>query len=195
MGATLGCSEWAACCGDFSCCRAQAVGHTGSVVVVWGLSCPAACEIFPDQGLNLCPLHWQLPRWRSGKDSTRRHRNWRFHPWVRKIPWRRKYWQLAPYSCLENPVDSGAWWTTVHGVAQSRTGLSMRVTPLHWQVDSYPLCHQGIPQIMNTLFIALVSVKMFWVASRENSSRARLNNKEMHWLIQGEKGGMEYCQL
>ena len=27
-------------------------------------------------------------------------------------------------SCLENPMDRGAWWATVHGVAQSRTGLS-----------------------------------------------------------------------
>ena len=25
------------------------------------------------------------------------------------------------YSCLENPMDRGAWWTTVHGVAKSRT--------------------------------------------------------------------------
>ena len=24
-------------------------------------------------------------------------------------------------SCLENPVDGGAWWATVHGVAKSRT--------------------------------------------------------------------------
>ena len=28
------------------------------------------------------------------------------------------------YSCLENPVDEGAWWATVHGVAKSRTRLS-----------------------------------------------------------------------
>ena len=27
------------------------------------------------------------------------------------------------YSCLENPRDGGAWWTTVHGVAKSLTGL------------------------------------------------------------------------
>ena len=27
------------------------------------------------------------------------------------------------YSCLENPMDRGAWWATVHGVAQSRTRL------------------------------------------------------------------------
>ena len=25
------------------------------------------------------------------------------------------------YSCLENPMDRGAWWATVHGVAQSHT--------------------------------------------------------------------------
>ena len=28
------------------------------------------------------------------------------------------------YSCLDNPMDGGAWWATVHGVAKSRTGLS-----------------------------------------------------------------------
>ena len=25
------------------------------------------------------------------------------------------------YFCLENPMDGGAWWATVHGVAKSRT--------------------------------------------------------------------------
>ena len=28
------------------------------------------------------------------------------------------------YSCLENPVDGGAWWAPVHGVAKSQTQLS-----------------------------------------------------------------------
>ena len=27
------------------------------------------------------------------------------------------------YSCLENPMDRGAWWAAVHGVAQSWTQL------------------------------------------------------------------------
>ena len=31
---------------------------------------------------------------------------------------------LLQYSCLENPMDRGAWWTTVHGVAESWTRLS-----------------------------------------------------------------------
>ena len=28
------------------------------------------------------------------------------------------------YSCLENTMDRGAWWATIHGVAKSRTRLS-----------------------------------------------------------------------
>ena len=27
------------------------------------------------------------------------------------------------YSCLENPMDRGAWWITVHSVAKTWTGL------------------------------------------------------------------------
>ena len=28
------------------------------------------------------------------------------------------------YSCLETPMDGGAWWAAVHGVAKGRTRLS-----------------------------------------------------------------------
>ena len=28
------------------------------------------------------------------------------------------------YSCLGNPMDRGAWWATVHGVAKNQTQLS-----------------------------------------------------------------------
>ena len=39
--------------------RSTGSRHTGSVIVAHGPSCSAACGIFPDQGSNLCPLHWQ----------------------------------------------------------------------------------------------------------------------------------------
>ena len=29
------------------------------------------------------------------------------------------------YSCLENPIERGAWWAAVQGVVKSRTQLSM----------------------------------------------------------------------
>ena len=51
------------------------------------------------------------------------------------------------YSCLENPMDRGAWWTTVYGVAKSWTQLNTH-TPLT----------QGkkgeITNIQGTLFIS-----------------------------------------
>jgi len=28
---------------------------------------------------------------------------------------------LLKYSCLENPMDEGAWWAIVHGVSKNQT--------------------------------------------------------------------------
>ena len=39
--------------------RSTGSRHAGSVVVAHGPSCSTACGIFPDQGSNPCPLHWQ----------------------------------------------------------------------------------------------------------------------------------------
>ena len=37
------------------------------------------------------------------------------------------------YSCLENPMDGGARWAAVHGVAKSRTRLSDFTFTFHFQ--------------------------------------------------------------
>ena len=34
------------------------------------------------------------------------------------------YGNLLQYSCLENSMDRGAWWATVHGVTKGRTRLA-----------------------------------------------------------------------
>ena len=36
------------------------------------------------------------------------------------------------YSCLENPLDRGAWWAAVHGVSKSRTQLSDFTLTFHF---------------------------------------------------------------
>ena len=41
---------------------------------------------------------------------------------------------LLQYSCLENPMDGGASWAAVHGVAKSQTRLSdFTFTFMHWR--------------------------------------------------------------
>ena len=37
------------------------------------------------------------------------------------------------YSCLENPMDGGAWWAAVHGVAKSQTRLSDFTFTFHFR--------------------------------------------------------------
>ena len=60
-----GCSEWASLAvvslvAELSSrVLPSVVTAQDSVVVVYQLSCPAACGIFLDQGSNPCPLHWQ----------------------------------------------------------------------------------------------------------------------------------------
>ena len=85
-GLFCSCREWgllSICCArashyaGFSCCRAQALEHSGysscstqapelglpgsrAQSQQWWLSCPMACGIFMDQGLNSCLLHWRV---------------------------------------------------------------------------------------------------------------------------------------
>ena len=40
---------------------------------------------------------------------------------------------LLQYSCLENPMDGGAWKALVHGVAKSRTQLSHFTFTFHFR--------------------------------------------------------------
>ena len=47
-----------------------------------------------------------------------------FDAWIGEVPGGGKGYPLQ-CSCLENPMDRGAWRATVHGVAKSRTGLSV----------------------------------------------------------------------
>ena len=58
----------------------------------------------------------------DGKESTCQCRRLGFDPWVGKIPGEGNS-NPFQYSCLENSMDRGAWWATVHRVAKSKTQL------------------------------------------------------------------------
>ena len=63
---------------------------------------------------------WQgFPEGSDGKKICQQCRRLRLNPWVRKTPGEGNGTPFQ-YSCLENPIDRGAWWATVHGVANSQ---------------------------------------------------------------------------
>ena len=61
------------------------------------------------------------------------------------------------YSCLENPMDRGAWWATVHGVAKSQTRLS-HFTSLHFTLA----CRSGLQKTLLFLLESSRSGLNFW---------------------------------
>ena len=63
---------------------------------------------------------------------------------------------LLQYSCLENSVDRGAWWATVH-VSQSWTRLGEHGTAWSVEIDGHALL-QGIfpPQGLNPRLLCLL---------------------------------------
>ena len=62
--------------------------------------------------------HTHTSWWFSGNESVCQSRRDEFNPWVRKIPWRME-WQPATVFLPGTSHGKGAWWVTVHEVAES----------------------------------------------------------------------------
>ena len=63
------------------------------------------------------------------------------------------------YSCLENSMDGGAWWATVHGVAKSQTRLSDFTFTFHFHVWLWKLDHKEGWALKNWCFWTVVLEK------------------------------------
>ena len=89
---------------------------TGSIFVQHGLSCSEACEIFPDQGSNLCLLHWQVDSFPLSHQGS--PRTWYFKKFSKTL-WFYKFLQLSylpssqafNWTCLVKPCLP--WWDTI----------------------------------------------------------------------------------
>ena len=88
-------------------------------------------------------LLWlMLPTWLSGEASAWQCRRQSFNTGSGRSPEEENgYW--LQYSCLENPMDRGAWRVIVHGVTKSQTWLSEQVHMLYlYWVISFSLLHR-----------------------------------------------------
>ena len=82
--------------------------------------------------------------------------------WVQSLGWEdplERKWQPLQYSCLENPMDGGTWWSTDNGVAKSQTGLSN--FPFTAQKTFYSLKSPIEAPLVNS-FIWIVKL-VFWL--------------------------------
>ena len=60
------------------------------------------------------------------------------------------------YSCLENSMDRGAWWATVHGVAKSWTLLSKVCVRLHTHTHTHTHTLSQRLNIKNSLTLPFI---------------------------------------
>ena len=58
-----------------------------------------------------------------------------------------------PYSCLENPMDRGAWWAAVHRVTKSRTRLKQ--LSMHVHIEHYDI-QAPCKTLLHTLSLILI---------------------------------------
>ena len=86
-------------------------------------------------------LHKLQDSWHSGKESTCLCRRCGFDPWVRKIPWRRK-WQLSPVFLSGKPIDMVPFLSPGYlsdpGIEPTSPALASRF---------FILSHQGISSV------------------------------------------------
>ena len=71
------------------------------------------------KGILQSPLIWLFPDIAFSASFSKSHELSGFHPLLGEGTG-----DPLQYSCLENPMDGGAWWAAVHGVAKSRKRMS-----------------------------------------------------------------------
>ena len=87
----------------------------------------------PGRLILILPEGNSFPGGASGKEPAcqcRRHERLGFDPWVGRIPLEGKHSNPLQYSCLKNPMDSGAWWAAVRGVTESPESEHFQFTSL-----------------------------------------------------------------
>ena len=116
-------------------------------------------------GVRPCP--GGLPWWLRCKQSACRAGDQGSIPGLGRSPGEGHGYPL-PYSCIENSLDRGAWWTKIRGVEKSRTPLSDYITSAQTGHEKDDTSWQGPKQ--PTVVSACVCVRpcacMCWEVGR-----------------------------
>ena len=97
-----------------------------------------------------------------------------------------KHGNPRQYSCLENSMDRGSWWATVHGVAKSWTQLkwlSMHCAIFHWCSYHIFLIHSSITGHLcwEAWFLIQMLLKNYWkLKAIQWQKKKKAENFEWH---------------
>ena len=84
------------------------------------------------------------------------------------------------HSCLENPMDRGAWWAAVHRVSKSRTRLSNFTFTFHFHaLEKEMATHSSvlawrIPGMVGAVY-AVYGVAQSWTRLKRLNSRTKIS--------------------
>ena len=92
------------------------------------------------------------------------------------------------YSCLENPMDGGAWWAAVHGVSRSRTQLSDFFNfslSCTGEGNGNPLQYSCLenPRDWGVWWAAVYGVAQSWTRLKQLSSSSSSSSIELYELL------------
>ena len=86
------------------------------------------------------------------------------------------------YSCLENPMDRGAWLAAVHGITKSRTRLKRLSRHAHGGAN-YDLLQEDLCHILHLPVLLLPEPLCPWQATADSFFHRRHSNTQRHvWL-------------
>ena len=113
---------------------------------------------------------------------------------------RRRQWHPLQYSCLENPMDWGAWKAAVHGVARVghdwATSLSL-FTFMHWRRkwQPTPVFLPGESQGQEAWWAAVYGVAQSRTRLKQRSSSSRTwKHLDVHWQMNGYRNCGAYIK-
>ena len=84
---------------------------------------------------------------------------------------------LLQYFCLENPMDRGAWWATVHGVTKSQTLLRDFTFTFQERLESLTWRSMSNRNVIRATKVVIENFLLATLKSKKEAGKTNVNNR------------------